>query len=399
MSHDDALQEGLAHHRAGRLDRAASVYRRMLEEWPDDAHAYHLLGAVALQSGDADEAIALMSKAIGLAPHEPHFHYNLGNAFKDIGELAKAIECFRAAIALNPRYTDAHNNMGTSLKNLGRMDEALDCYRAAIGCDPGFANGYKNLASVLKDVGRTDEALAAYRRTVELDPANLSARHMVAALSGETTVGAPEMYVRELFDGYAARFDDHLVNDLGYAVPAMMRQVLERLAGGEPAYSLALDLGCGTGLVGVAIRDLVNEIHGVDLSPRMIERATEKGVYDALDVGDVVAYLARPETAAAGYDLVLAADLFIYFGDLAPVFAAVAAALSPGGVFVFSVECFDGGSFRLVRTGRYRHSRSYVGQLADEHAFSADLCESIDIRRGVGGTEAGDLYVLRSKAV
>jgi len=395
MSRDAALREGLAHHQAGRLDRAEIIYRRMLREWPDDAHACHLLGAVALQSGDADEAIELMSRAIWLAPQEPHFHYNLGNAFKDVGELAKAIECFRTAIGLNPRFTDALNNMGTSLKHLGHLDEALDCYRAAIGCDPGFANGYKNLASVLKDIGRTDDALAAYRKTVELDPANESARHMVAALGGETTDCAPEMYVRELFDGYANRFDDHLVNELDYAVPLKMRGALERLAANEPAFARTLDLGCGTGLVGEAIRDIAAEIHGVDLSPRMIERASEKGVYDSLDVGDVVAYLARPATARMGYDLVIAAELFIYIGDLGPLFAAVAAALNPSGVFVFSVERFDGGSYRLVETGRYQHSRSYVGQLADENGFSIDLCERVEIRRSAGGSEDGDLFVLR----
>jgi len=369
MSRDAQLQEGLAHHQSGRMERAAGIYRRILEEWPDDAHARHLLGTVALQSGDADTAIELMTSAVRLATREPHFHYNLGNAHKDKGNLATAIDCYRAAVALNSGFTDAHNNIGTSLKNLGHLEEALNCYRAAIDCDPGVANGHKNLASVLKDIGRTEEALAAYRRTVELDPTNLSAQHMVAALTGETTDGAPEMYVRELFDGYANRFDDHLVNELGYVVPVKMREALERLVSDGPTFARALDLGCGTGLVGESIRDVVAEMHGVDLSLRMIERASEKGVYDALDVGDVVAFLKRPEAATAGYDLVLAAELFIYVGDLAQLFAAAAAVLAPGGLFVFSIKCFDGGSFRLVATGRYQHSRTYIGRLAEENGL------------------------------
>lgn len=398
MSRDTDLRLGLEHHCAGRLDEAAEIYRALLDRDEADAHARHLLGAVMLQKGDADTAIALMTRAVEDVPGEPRFHYNLGNAHKDRGDLAEAVACYAAAIALAPRYTDAHNNRGTALKNLGRLDEAAACFRAAIESDPSFANGHKNLASVLNDLGRTEEALAAYRRTVELDPSNMSARHMAAALAGETTAGAPAGYIRELFDGYAARFDDHLVNDLGYAVPGALRRALGRLPRAVAGFGRVLDLGCGTGLVAEAVRDIAGEIHGVDLSPHMVERARAKGVYARLETDDVLACLPRPETATPGYDLVLAAELLVYIGDLAPLFAATASVLRPGGLFAFSTEHLREGSFRLDRTARYQHSRPYIRGLASETGFRVAACEPVDIRKGNDGPAVGDVFVLQSVA-
>ena len=127
-----------------------------------------------------------------------------------------------------------------------------------------------------------------------------------------TPEAMPADYVRTLFDDYAPRFDRALVERLGYDAPERLAASLGTL--GERRFAHALDLGCGTGLMGAAIRSRVDRLTGFDLSQGMLKRAAARGVYARLAAGDVVA---RMETAPEnGVDLVLAADLVPYIGAL-----------------------------------------------------------------------------------
>ena len=193
---------------------------------------------------------------------------------------------------------------------------------------------------------------------------------MVAALAGATTEAAPREYVTNLFDGYAATYERHLVDVLGYRTPALMRRMLATARPGTARFRRALDLGCGTGLVGAAFRDVVGRLEGVDLSARMVDQARAKGLYDALFVGDMIEYLERPAGWEPLSDLIVAADVFAYVGHLEATFAAARGRLSAGGLFVFSIETLVRGGFALRQSGRYAHSSGYVRQLAGDHGFA-----------------------------
>jgi predicted TPR repeat methyltransferase len=164
-------------------------------------------------------------------------------------------------------------------------------------------------------------------------------------------------YVARLFDDYAARFDAHLAGELGYRGPELIAAALERLD--SRRFSRCIDLGCGTGLAGAALRERVDTLIGVDLSPRMIARARESRLYDSLEVGDAIAFLASQP--ARGADLVIAADALAYIGDLGPLFSAAGCALAPGGLLAVSVEAMDGiGNSRTFRMSpnSWRRSKS-----------------------------------------
>ena len=177
-----------------------------------------------------------------------------------------------------------------------------------------------------------------------------------------------------------------------------MRRAVDRSHGDEGVFGRALDLGCGTGLVGEAFRTLVNQFHGVDLSARMLDRARRKGVYDAVHLEDVHDCLGRCAAEATAFHLVLAAELFIYIGNLEPIFQGFAEVLAPGGLFAFSVEGTDGGAFKLLRTGRYAHADDYVRALASRHGLSVDASDEIEIRQQAHELAAGRLYVLGAAA-
>ncbi len=392
---DSTLQAALSHHQAGRLAEAKRLYTEILSQEPKHPEALHFLGVIAYQQGDAGQATTLIGKALAINPDFAEAHNNHGLALQDLGKLDEAFASYHKALAIDPDFAEAHNNHGFALQDLGKLDEAFASYHKALAIKPDYAAAHHNLGIVLKKLGRSEEAIASFRRALEFDPADMTALHMVASLSGETTEIAPRAYVRKLFDDYAARFDDHLVGKLNYKIPELMRRVVDRATGNRGRFGRALDLGCGTGLVGENFKDIVEQIHGVDLSPRMIERAGQKDIYSALHLADVLEFLESSDRKASDYDLILAADLFIYIGDLAPVFAAIARALTEGGLFVFSVECLEQGSYKLLPTGRYAHSDACISGFASDCSFAVELCEGVDLRQERDGRVAGNLYILR----
>jgi predicted TPR repeat methyltransferase len=167
-------------------------------------------------------------------------------------------------------------------------------------------------------------------------------------------------YVRALFDQYAPRFDEALER-LAYRAPQYLRDAVERYCRdiSRATFSEVLDLGCGTGLAGAAFRPLARRLSGVDLSPAMVAQARGKKIYDRLEAGDLWHFLAAERDRGAAYDLVMAADVFVYLFDLAPAAAAVARVLGVGGLFAFTVEAGCQG-VELAETLRYRHGEDHL---------------------------------------
>jgi predicted TPR repeat methyltransferase len=147
-----------------------------------------------------------------------------------------------------------------------------------------------------------------------------------------------------------------------------------------------LDLGCGTGLVGVEIGSRSRRLVGIDLSPNMIERARARNLYTELRCTDLMRGIAMEQAEQARYDVVTAADVFIYVGKLDAVVPAVRKVLNPGGLFAFSAEALEATGeipprgYRLGVMGRYAHSAEYLRQLAELNGFHVELLRSIRIR-------------------
>jgi predicted TPR repeat methyltransferase len=241
---------------------------------------------------------------------------------------------------------------------------AADLFRQVLELAPEWAPAWFGLGEALEQSGDPNTAIAAFCRSLELAPGDALgakvrlARHGAADMTGAMTPG----YVAALFDQYADRFDHHLTGTLKYRGPDIIMQALHALYGPRKKsffFERAMDLGCGTGLMSQAIRRNVGVIDGVDLSPAMVVLARKRHLYRELIVGDVVEALAGRE-----YALLLAADVLVYIGDLARLFAAAAKALSPLGLFAFTVQAHDGEDFILGQDLRYHHSMPYVATAA-----------------------------------
>jgi predicted TPR repeat methyltransferase len=231
-------------------------------------------------------------------------------------------------------------------------------------------------------LGDANGAAEAFRASLAADPADAqgAAGRLGLLDRGDPPHDLPRAYVARLFDDYAPRFDRHLVEELAYRGPALIAAAIDAAAPGR-RFVRALDLGCGTGLAGAPLRGRVERLEGVDLSPAMLAKARERGLYDALDAADIVDHLRH---FRAAFDLIVAADALAYFGDLQPVFAATAAALAPGGLFAFTVETFAGEGFRLGETMRFVHAPAFVEASAAAASLSPIIVESASVRREKG---------------
>ena len=240
----------------------------------------------------------------------------------------------------------------------GDLAAAADLYAQAVELSPRFASAWFALGEVRETLGDWNGARAAFAQAQAVDPEDRhgAALHLARLGGADPATAALHGYVRTLFDQYAPRFDRAL-EDLNYSAPAMLRDAV--MAHGA-RFGTMLDLGCGTGLAGAAFRPHVDWLVGVDLSPRMIQEARKKGLYDRLAVNDIAQHLAQQRAQNATFHLVIAADVFAYVADLHEVCCAVAEVLAPGGLFGFTLETHDGQGAIVGAKMRYAHSAEFV---------------------------------------
>lgn len=249
----------------------------------------------------------------------------------------------------------------------GDWAEAIEVLSGVMEEAPDWAAGWFRLGELFEAAGRTTDAARVWERAVSLDPsdpfgAGLKRDLLRAEPLAETL---PAAFVETLFDQYAPRFEAALVEDLAYCGPELIAAGLRR--SGFRQARRAIDLGCGTGLTGVALRPISDWLDGVDLSGGMLAEARRKGLYDRLQQADISALALGPEP----YDLIVAADVFAYLGALEPVIGWCAAMLSPGGRLAFTVEATDSPGFVLRDSRRFAHSRAYLSDLLATAGFSA----------------------------
>ena len=354
------------------------------------AHFFAALGRQ--QAGDLGEAQQLYQASLGLVPGRASTLINLAAVQLRLARPGDALTSADAALAAERDSIDALLHRATALAQLGRADEALAAFQRLLAIDRRHAAAWSGSGTLLRELNRLDEAAHAFREAIEHGAdVDLHGFYLASVEAGATPPTAPAAYVAGLFDSYADEFDSHLVGALRYQ--AHRRLVEELVASeGEARYASALDLGCGTGLCGPLVRPMAARLAGVDLSAGMLERARALGVYDRLVHADIVEFLAGDEER---YDLVLAADVFIYVGDLEPVFARLARAMA-GGVFCFSVEALDDGAdLRLLPSLRYAHSPAYLARLAAGHGFEVAAMTPAPVREDQGEVVEGLYVVLR----
>lgn len=274
--------------------------------------------------------------------------------------LLESISLSKAFFSSGDVIADRRADYARMLADGGDHAAAAELMAQALDLAPDWAAGWDLLGAYHEKAGNVSGAISAWRRLEALDDDGMfGARLKLAAHdAGPADEGTAVSYVEALFDQYAPQFEQSLLGKLGYRVPEMLdRLVEEEMARlGIARFDKALDLGCGTGLMGEKLRGKAGFLEGVDISAAMIAETARKGIYDSLQKAELVAAL---NARRADADLMTAADVLIYCGALQPVLAALVPALKPGGLVAFSLEAHDGAEAVFLRPSlRYAHGIS-----------------------------------------
>ncbi len=356
---------------------------------PELASYHYNLGVRHFSQGNFAQAALSYLQAGTINPEDPDIFFNLALTMKKMGYLEEAKGYYEKVLSLTPDDTDTHYNLGVLLKEMAAPEQAISSFEKVIALDPCYLSAHKYLAGLYQQMGRKDQALASYRKVIELHPASESAQHMLEAQEGKTTATCPLGYARELFDQFSDHFDDDMLTRLACTIPAQLRLVMDDHAG-ETFFAHGLDMGCGTGLSGVAFKDCVTHFTGIDLSGKMLAKAREKEVYAALDENDILSFL---DNTTETFDFFLAADVFIYLADLTPIFGLIRKKARSHASFLFSTE-ICAADYCLQTTGRYAQAESYINALADNCDFKVYCRHRVNLRKEKNKWIKGNLFLL-----
>ena len=358
----------------------------------EQAKAFFLQGLAHYQAGRFEAANRDFGASLSLLPDRPSTLTNLGATRLKLGRPDEAAQLLQEALQQEPDNAEALGHLAAALAELGRREPALEAIRRSLAQAPASGAGWLLRATLARELGLLDEAAEAYRQALAHGADADLVRFGLGGVQAEAAPDAPPRhYVESLFDSYADGFEAHLAEVLQYRGPQVLVGGLDR-----PRYRAGLDLGCGTGLCAPLLRPRCERLDGVDLSGRMVECARERGLYDEVVQDDLVAFLGRTDRR---YDLLVAADVFIYVGALERVFEGAARVLEPGGTFCFSLEAADEPHDLVLRPSlRYAHSAAYIRTLAPACGFELQRIEGQALRIDGGQAVPGLFAWLRRAA-
>ncbi|MES2537996.1 MAG: tetratricopeptide repeat protein [Pseudomonadota bacterium] len=360
--------QGVEHFEGGRLEQARSTFEAALALAPGRPSVLGNLGITLFHLGHPEQAVPLLQQASAAAiPYAGAWNY-LALAHESLAQWQPAVDALERAGELAPGHAALWFRKGQCLLRLGRVQEALQAYDRALALAPDFADAWSARGGLMRELHQLGEAANCFEKALAFGGDPELNGYYLACVTGATAVPPPpRRYVESLFDDYAAEFQNHVVGQLGYQGH---ESLLRPLISAGRRFHRALDLGCGTGLCAQLIHPLVDVLDGIDISQGMLEQARQLGIYRALTHADIGSFL---ETAEGGADLVVAADVFIYVGDLAAIFQSIRRVLAPDGRFAFTVEAPAGDEdLQLLPSLRYAHSERYIRRLANASGFTVD---------------------------
>lgn len=370
---------GLVYLKLNRRVEALTVFQAILSLSSTHAGARFQSGRLHMEAGDYQAALPFFHGLVQAFPYHMESHANLATCYLRLGRLEEAVLAYEAVLVLDSKDTQALYNLGVIYSKTGREDLARTFYLKVLALDARHVDAHINLAALYWRAKLKDEAILHYREAQRLRPDDAIIEHALRVLDQDTTlVETTPAYARALFNAYADTYDHHLKEILNYQVPKVFDILLTRY-GLNSVYEHVLDLGCGTGLCLSLLRSRAKHLIGVDLSGDMLQKAKMKGGYDELIEGEGLWYL---ESKNRLFDLVIAADLWVYIGELKPWIAALQRALTSGGHVLFNVEVGPASAtgYTLTPAGRFQHDPAYLHVLAQQFGFVVQHEESAVLR-------------------
>ncbi len=369
------------------FERAAKLAERVTIEAPQLVSGWNSLGLCLIELDQPERATQVFQTGLQHHPESPALSHHLH-------QLSKSPPKDKLSEALASPIVGLLKSAQT-LSDEGNPVAAEAMIRKAIHFNPDSSYSHRALGCFLLRHARITEGIEALEKAHTLDPSCPTTQHFLQLARGEIPNKPSSEYVERLFDDYAERFDEHLVGQLDYQVPRML---VELLASIETSQNLGevLDLGCGTGLMGDALKDQVSHIDGVDLSQKMLDLAKRRNIYRSLVRQDIEAYLHHTDQR---WNAMVCTDVLIYVGDLRLVIDQIAKRLTPKGWLGFSVESTHTYPYTAdPASGRYQHHTEYLHELLSKD-FGTPVTEEVHLRKNIGLPVRGTLVVAQKKSV
>jgi predicted TPR repeat methyltransferase len=302
------------------------------------------------------------------------------------GQLDQALTLYLQALQLNPRTPVAadlisailrtHFELALTLMKVGRNKDAILSFQRVLAIQPDESVVHAYLSRLFISGDDLHQATLHLRHYLRLVPEDhIGARMLLAYTGAEAIPERPaQSYIERFYDNYANSYDQKLVNGLQYQAPQIILAALQQHCQDkiDPDTVDILDLGCGTGLCGQALRPMAKRLDGVDLSPQMLAKAQQRNIYDELEVADIYPFM---EKKSGCYDVIVAAGLFEHIGDPRHVLTAAFRALKDRGVFIFTAEDNPTQELGVNSSAYYTHGRTYLAERATQSGFSVNALE------------------------
>lgn len=328
-----------------------------------------------LRDGDAQAAAQMFRDLVEASPKHVAAWRKYAEALAQVDDPSGAETAVRTADALE---ADHIADVGAALLFHGDNTRAKSFFERALALNPDCLSAHWLMGEYHANMDEREEALRHYRRCLEIAPERQGPAFMIAALNDAAPPDrAPDDYVEGFFDWYADHFESHLIENLKYDGPQHVAAALKKVR--PDGVENLIDLGCGTGLAGEAVRDMASHMTGVDLSAGMLEKAEAKGLYGSLLNLDIVSALdTLPDHSA---DAALAVDVLVYVGAIEPVLNALNRVLKDSAVFIATFEeGRDIETWELFAAGRYRHAQDYLRQTAMAFGFEVTEMAQVTLR-------------------
>ncbi len=363
------------------LDKESDAIASLLaiiEAEPTHVRAHFLMGKMMLEKKEYEKAGHYFQTIVELDPDDINLLESIIHTLLIFDRYDEAKIYCEKYLLLAPKSVEMNYLFGVVLARLNDKQRAMSCYHAALQINPSYFPALNNLAIIYLEQQNIAAAKTYFEQALKQDPENKSIQYSLNAISGgKDSSSAPAEYIRTLFDSYADHYEQHLTISLGYAVPETLKKIIQKhIKPIEPNWKI-LDLGCGTGLCGALFKDWATELVGVDLSPKMLNLAGEKNCFNELVELENVEFLSKFD---GRFDLILAADVFIYQGSLDEILSASYRALTSGGLMAFTTEINTANNFLLQKTGRFSHAKGYILTLAKRIGFQVISMDVLDTR-------------------
>ena len=388
--HTTALNQlGDCYLRAQDYQKAGDIFLRVVSINPNNSESQHRLGIAYFYLKEFKKAQEQFEQTLLLNYNHPEANQYLANTYLQLRDHEKALHYYFRQLDKQPLF-ETYYNLGVLLMMQDHFKDALLYFDQALTMNPDDIATYLNCGSIYLKSNQLEEAIKSYEAALKYNPQDEEIRHILSAIKQQSiSAKAPAAYITHLFDQYAPYYEHHLTARLDYQVPQKIEQVLA-LDFPNTQFHTILDLGCGTGVCGAYLKPLCQKLIGVDLSEAMLTLAREKNCYDELICADIMDALNRFNHV----DLMIAADVLPYFGDLNPLFSSMKKALAKNGIFIFNVEKTTQKDFILQTSIRYAHRKNYIESLSHQYQFNIIRFDNLVLRKQKNEPVEGYVVVL-----